>query len=199
MKNKIIILLTMLLVLASPVSAILVKEVCLNDTHSQLSWSATVDGEPSNFTQVINCTSNCTDQQCNATSQRVDYMPIFASAFVSVVFIILGLIFKFNLGVGDRNIVKIAEVAARIIFLIVGIYFILTTVSLAYLGSVSGGSSLKTQALLERMIFQVSNIEYFLVFLVMLAFLVSIIFHYVKTIERSGKSAQRKGGSGYRK
>jgi len=199
MKKWDIFLIPVILLLVTAVGAdyvndagVFIAESCLNATHIQRSYeyNTSVGAEPTlyNYTQVSQCTNNCTDNKCNAMEPRVDINAMWVTFGAGLSFLLIGMALGMPFGkfVGKEEITAgwDTTIMVRYIFFFIGFYLVYLSFGMSRrVSAIYGGDANITDAASTATMVMRITMTLFLIVM-----MVETVFYILKYYQESSYS-----------
>jgi len=167
--KKSLLIIPLVFILLPVVTAFQYDETCLNDTHLEkvaiITRCSGTSCSVYNFTQVQNCTNNCSGNKCIGTDTTSGYsIPLIIGSGV-------GTAFFFYIAVAFKEKYSLLQP----LFMFVGMLMMLNTFGIARSIAETGGASADTMSLINTSIMVTSWVLYITFFYFMVMLLINVL------------------------
>ena len=186
--RKILLIPLTVFILLPIVTAFQYDETCINDTHLQkvaiIRRCSGTSCSVYNFTQVQNCTNNCSGNKCIGTDITTGYsVPLIVGSGI-------GTAFFFYIAVAFKERYSLLQP----LFMFVGMLMMLNTFGIARSIAETGGASADTMSLINTSIMVTSWVLYITFFYFMVMLLVTVLGAVLPKSKFGSKWKKRKIG-----
>jgi len=139
MKKLFAVILATLLLMPTAAQGIMVNETCLNQSHLLVTFEYSLDVDDTvtvyKYSQIHECTNNCTDNKCDAMDASVDMNAMWITFGAGLLFLVLGAAMGIPFGkiVGKEEITAgwDTTIMVRYIFFFIGFYLVYLSFGMA--------------------------------------------------------------------